>query len=181
MSWRRKKQVGKTLVRVAGPLDKAGHIAQQPPVWAGLTAALACLGGEKGRQAALRGAVSYLGAAVLANLVVKPLVRRPRPRKAKKGVGPVTSSFPSGHGATHVAFVFASTQEMPVLFPPLAATALVAHWSIIRSRGHFPSDLLIGGFMGLGVALAVRKLWPQPPEPPDDSDTGPPSRLQPAG
>ena len=148
------------LDRVVTGLDKFGHVAQQPPVWAALSAAMAAVG-PRGRRAALRGIVGYFGAAGLANLVVKPLVKRPRPPEAQaRKVGPVTSSFPSGHGATHVALVFSASQELPAVFPPLAVTALAAHWSIVRTGGHYLSDVMLGGFLGLGVALALRRWWP---------------------
>lgn len=157
-----------SVVRLA---DKAGHVAQQPPTWAGWTAVIAFGGGERGRRAAARAGVGYVAAAVVANLVVKPLVQRPRPRKARKrGLGPVTSSFPSGHAATHLAFIAGSARELPVTFFPLAASALLAHWSIVRSRGHHPTDVVFGGFLGLGVALLVNKLWPGPPVPSGASD-----------
>lgn len=147
-------------------LDTVGHVAQQPPTWVGWTAVIALAGGQRGRRAAARAGLCYAAAAIVANLVVKPVVRRPRPRKARKrGFGPVTSSFPSGHAATHLAFIAGAAEEWPVTFFPLALSALAAHWSIVRSRGHHPTDVVFGGLLGLGVALLVRKWWPQAPRP----------------
>jgi undecaprenyl-diphosphatase len=142
-------------------LDRAGRISQQPPVWAAITAALAVVPRARSRRAALRGAVCYGVTAVIANLVVKPIVGRDRPPEAGRGrIGPITSSFPSGHAATDVAFVFGVAQELPVLFLPLGAMALAAHWSLVRTRGHYASDVLFGGLVGIGVVLAIRKVWP---------------------
>ena len=31
---------------------------------------------------------------------------------------------------------------------------------MIRSRGHYSTDVLVGGAVGIGVALATWKLWP---------------------
>ncbi len=163
--------------RVLRVLDKAGHLAQEPPTWAAWAALIAKVGGPRGRRAAARATACYTVAAVVANLMVKPVVRRPRPRKARKeGIGPVTSSFPSGHAATHLAFIAGSTQELPVTFFPLAATAVAAHWSIVRSRGHHPTDVAFGGLLGLGVAAAVSKAWPptRGREAPDPSPSGVP-------
>ena len=140
---------------------RLGDIVQQPPVWVAVAAALAGGGGARGKRAAARGVVSYGAAAVVANVVIKPLVRRSRPPGAGAGrPGPVTSSFPSGHTATDLAFSLGVTQEIPVLFIPLTVATLAAHWSMIRSRGHYPSDVLVGGAVGIAVAITVWRVWP---------------------
>jgi membrane-associated phospholipid phosphatase len=140
---------------------RMGDVAQQPPVWAGVAAALALGGGDRGRRAALRASVCYGVTAVVANLIVKPLVARSRPPGAGEDrAGPVTSSFPSGHAATDLAFTFAAAQEIPVLFLVLAPATLAAHWSVVRSRGHYPSDVLVGGLLAVAVALVAWKVWP---------------------
>ncbi len=151
---------------------RMGDIAQQPPVWAGLAAALALGGGLQGRRAALRGSVCYVTAAVAGNVVIKPLVGRSRPPEAGKGrTGPVTSSFPSGHAATDLAFVVGASQELPALFLPLSIATLAAHWSLVRSRGHYASDVIAGGVLAFVVALPLWKLWP-PRRPESDGQGG---------
>lgn len=145
-------------------LGRMGDLAQQPPVWAGLAAALALGDGARGRRAALRGAVCYGLSAVVANAVVKPFVARRRPPGAGRGrPGPVTSSFPSGHAATDLAFSIGVAQEIPALFLPLALATSTAHWSLVRSRGHYPTDVLAGGVIGVAVGLAAWRLWPSGP------------------
>ena len=140
---------------------RVGDITQQPPLWAAVAVALALGGGSRGKRAAARGTACYGIAAVVANLGIKPLVGRGRPPGAGEGrPGPVTSSFPSGHTATDLAFSLAAAQEIPVLLIPFTAATLAAHWSMIRSRGHYPTDVLVGGAVGVGVALAGWKLWP---------------------
>jgi undecaprenyl-diphosphatase len=105
---------------------RLGDISQQPPAWAALAGALAACGGPRGRRAAVRGAVLYVVTAVVANLGVKPLVGRSRPPRAGKNrLGPVTSSFPSGHAATDLAFSLGVAQELPLLFLPLAIPIVV--------------------------------------------------------
>ncbi|HEX2041127.1 MAG TPA: phosphatase PAP2 family protein [Acidimicrobiales bacterium] len=143
---------------------RLGDIVQQPPVWAGLAALLAVGGGPRGKRAAVRGAACYSLAAVVANLVIKPVVGRSRPPGSGEGrPGPVTSSFPSGHTATDLAFSLAVSQEMPTLFIPLTAATMAAHWSMVRSRGHYASDVLVGGVVGIVVALTAWRLWPPGP------------------
>jgi undecaprenyl-diphosphatase len=145
---------------VVRALDRTGSVAQQPPTWAGAALVLAATG-RRGGRAAVRGSVCYAITGLVANVLVKPLVARRRPPPARrKLIGPVTTSFPSGHGATDVAFVFGASQELPASFLPLGALATVAHWSLVRSGGHYPSDVVAGGFVGLAVALLTRRFWP---------------------
>ena len=148
---------------------RVGDVVQQPPVWAGVAGALALGGGARGRRAALRGSVCYCTTAILANLAIKPMVSRRRPPGAGDNrTGPVTSSFPSGHAATDLAFTLAASQEIPALFAVLAPATTAAHWSLIRSRGHYPSDVFAGGVLAFVVVVVAWKLWP--PGPPADND-----------
>ena len=146
--------------RGATKFGRLGDVAQQPPVWVGLAAVLGVAGGPRGRRAAVRGSLCYGVTAVVVNLI-KPLVGRRRPPGAGEGrTGPITSSFPSGHAATDLAFTLGVAQEIPVLFIPLALATSAGHWSIVRSRGHYPSDVFVGGCVGVAVAAAVWVLRP---------------------
>ncbi len=150
------------LGRAATVLDRVGAVTKRPPIWAVVSAGLIRWGGRRGRDAALRGGVAYLVAAFVANVVIKPAVHRPRPRGSEQArVGPITSSFPSGHAATDLAFVFGVSQRVPTLFPPLAACTIAAHWSLVRTRAHHLTDILVGGALGIAVAAAVGALWPK--------------------
>ncbi len=140
---------------------RTGDIVQQPPVWVAVAALLALGGGERGRRAALRGSVCYGLTAIVGNLVLKPLVGRSRPPGAGEGQsGPVTSSFPSGHAATDLAFTLAASQEIPLLFVVLGPATTAAHWSLVRSRGHYPSDVFAGGLLAVAVVLVAWRIWP---------------------
>jgi membrane-associated phospholipid phosphatase len=156
--------------RLTTTLDRVGGIAKRPPIWAVVAAGLVATGGRRGRDAALRGGVAYGIAAVLANVVVKPAVHRSRPPGSEQArIGPLTSSFPSGHAATDLAFVFGVSQAVPALFPPLAACTFAAHWSLVRTRAHYLTDILAGGALGIAVAVAVGALWPKGEEEPPPS------------
>jgi undecaprenyl-diphosphatase len=149
--------VGTFLTRLA----RAGRIAEQPPFWGCVATALTVRGGVRGRQAALRGSAGYIVAAFVANIGIKPFVDRRRPQGAGKGrIDPLTSSFPSGHTASDLAFIFGVAQELPLLVIPLAGATTAAHWSLIRSRKHHVSDVFGGGVIGLVVAHVMWKLWP---------------------
>ncbi len=76
-------------------------------------------------------------------------------------VGPLTSFFLSGHAASDLAFTFAASKEIPLLFIPLSSPrhsrlSLVS----IPKLGHYPSDVLVGGALGIVVAMVSWKLWP---------------------
>ena len=151
--------VGKGSRKGSSFFGRAGDVIQRPPTWAAIAAALSATG-ERGRRAALRGSVCYLSAAA-AHLPIKAVVgRRHPPGSARHQLGPVTSSFPSGHAASDLAFVFGAAQELPVAFVPLSACTLAVHWSLVRRRAHYPSDVLAGGALGIAVALTIWKLWP---------------------
>ena len=150
------------MTRVVGKgssvFSRAGDIIQRPPAWAGVAALLSATG-ERGRRAALRGGVCYLSAAAV-HLPIKALVgRKHPPGAARHQLGPMTSSFPSGHAASDLAFAIGAAQELPLAFLPLSACTMAAHWSLVRKRAHYPSDVLAGGALGIAVALAAWKLW----------------------
>ena len=70
-------------------------------------------------------------------------------------LGPATSSFPSGHAASDLSFTFGVAQELPLMFVPLSAATLGAHWALVRGREHYPSDVFACGALGIAVALAA--------------------------
>ena len=153
------KLIGKGSRRGSAPLSRASDIARQPLFWGAVAAALA-LSGASGRRAALRGGACYATTGLL-HLPIKRLVGRRHPRGAGlMRLGPVSSSFPSGHAASDLSFTFGVAQELPLLFIPLSAATLGAHWALIRGREHYPSDVFAGGALGIAVALAARILWP---------------------
>jgi len=86
--------------------------------------------------------------------------RRHPPGAALHQLGPFTSSFPSGHAAADLAFVFGASQELPRLFLPLSVASSAVHWSLVRKRAHYPSDVLAGGALGILVAAVAWVVWP---------------------
>lgn len=138
---------------------KAGDITKRPPVWVGVAAALA-VAGPRGRKAVTRGGTCY-AATGMAQLLLKSAIGRDRPAGAGPlGMGTLTSSLPSGHAGSDLAFVLGAAQELPMLVVPLSAATLAAHWSLVRSRSHYPSDVFAGGVLGIAVALVAWWVWP---------------------
>lgn len=153
------KLVGWGSRRGSTGFGRAGDITKKPPVWLGVAAALA-VAGPRGRRAAARGGACY-AATGGAQLLLKAAIGRDRPRGAGPlGLGPLTSSLPSGHAGSDLAFVLGAAQELPVLVLPLSAATLSAHWSLVRSRSHYPSDVIAGGVLGIAAALAAWLVWP---------------------
>ena len=107
-------------------------------------------------------AVAFAG---ILDQVVKNIVCRARPSAAAPGaffaVFPcfpapyALSSFPSGHATT----AFALATLLTLWYPKWAAAwlglAALVGWSRIALGPHFPSDVLAGGLLGVGVVL----LW----------------------
>lgn len=162
--WRReerllRKVVGRGSRHGKSPASRAGDILRQPIIWGGFATAIA-LTGPRGRRAALRG-VACSATASLIHLPLKRAFRRPRPRGARlHGNALLTSSFPSGHTASDLSFVFGASQEAPILFAPLSAATVASHWSLMRSRKHYPSDIVAGGVIAFAVSAAAWKLRP---------------------
>lgn len=138
---------------------RTADMLKHPPTWAAIAGGLA-MTGPRGRHAAARGTVSYVVAS-LVHLPLKAFVGRKHPpgASAVARIGPVTSSFPSGHMASELAFSIGAAQELPLLILPLYGATVASEWSLIRSRSHYPSDVFAGGLLALGVAAAVWKLW----------------------
>ncbi len=152
--------VGKGSKSASIKLGRFGDITKRPATWAGIAGVLA-LSGRRGRQAAARASACYV-AGTLAHLVVKVAVGRPRPPGASRHttIGPVTTSFPSGHCASELAFSLGAAQEIRWLFVPLYAATLAGEWSLVRSRAHYPSDIFAGAAISVVVAVVASKVWP---------------------
>ena len=139
---------------------RLGDHTKRPTLWAGVAVALA-LSGRRGRNAAARGAVGYVAGGIV-HLPVKAAVNRDRPPGASRlaRIGPVTSSFPSGHCASELGFSIGAAQEVPWLFAPLYTATLAAEWALVRCRAHYPSDIFGGAAISIVVAFAMAKAWP---------------------
>ena len=141
-------------------LGRVGDVTKRPPAWVGMAGAIA-LTGPRGRRAAMRGSAFYV-AGTAAHLAVKVVVGRTRPPGASRhtSIGPITSSFPSGHCASELAFSLGAAQEVPWLFVPLYAATIAAEWSLVRSRAHYPSDIFAGAAISVVIALVAWRMWP---------------------
>ncbi len=123
---------------LAGVLWLVGKMARKR-VWQ--TAALACL-------------LASATAGMTANLF-RLTLGRPRPATdvPDRFYGLVPShkyhSFPSGHSATACGSAAALAVALPVVGVPALAAAGGVVWSRMYLKQHFPSDVLVGGCLGI--------------------------------
>ena len=101
--------------------------------------------------------------------MLKPLVDRARPFEVDTSVTlidarPTTAAFPSGHAAMAVAGAVAGSRLIPWsawAWWPLAAIIAVSR---VYLGVHWPSDVLVGALIGLGMTWFVLGGRPNPPE-----------------
>ena len=111
-------------------------------------------------------------ASAVTNLGFKTLLPRARPLPEHLPVfrfvhpQPTSSSMPSGHSASAVAFALGVGLVRPALGAALAPVAAGVAYSRVHTGAHWPSDVLFGSAIGAGAAMVTRKWWPvRPPFP----------------
>ncbi|MFF6773804.1 phosphatase PAP2 family protein [Streptomyces sp. NPDC012637] len=142
---------------VAGLARGLSYSGEHAALWLAAGATAAAL--DPARRAAwLRGS-ALVGAAHLASMGVKRVVRRPRPRPERYAPLVRTAgrhSFPSSHASSAAAAAVAFT----ALHPPLRHVAVPAAVAMCLSRlvvgVHYPSDVAAGALLGAATAAAGR-------------------------
>jgi undecaprenyl-diphosphatase len=144
-------------------LRRLSILADHGKLWFAVAALLSLFGG-RWRRAALRGVASQGASSALTNAVLKQLFGRVRPdmanlqshRKLPRELG--TLSFPSGHSSSAGAFVTGVAVEAPAAGLVLAPVALGVGYSRVHVGVHYPGDVLVGLAVGVGTALAGRRI-----------------------
>lgn len=140
------------MVRVAKALGKAGN---NGAVWLAIGIGLAIVDSTN-REAWL--ICAALGpVAIGLNYVIKAIVRRPRPLLEglpPLGGAPSSLSFPSAHATSSFVVATAMTRV-----EPLGALAFALAFALALGRPylgmHYPSDVVAGAVLGVGLGLLV--------------------------
>jgi diacylglycerol kinase family enzyme/membrane-associated phospholipid phosphatase len=135
-------------------MPRLSTAANHSALWLALAAGIGAIGGRRGRRAALRGVLAVAGASSISSGFLERLLPRRRPPLA-------ASSMPSGHATSAAAFATAVSIEFPELAVPLGALAAAVAYSRVYNGVHYPADVLLGGAIGIGVAVATTKVWPR--------------------
>ena len=146
----------------ASELTVLTTVAHGGLLWMGIAAALAARPGRT-RWAARDGVVAVAMASASSHLIGRWLPRR-RPAvdhlPAYQALvrKPTSSSFPSSHAATAAAFTTAIACESPAAGLVVTPVAMAVAHSRLRTRAHWPSDVVAGALWGTAVGLATRRL-----------------------
>jgi membrane-associated phospholipid phosphatase len=131
--------------------------------WVAAGAAIAMLGGRRGRRAGFATALASVGATYIVQKQVKPRFRRVRPfvdREARVvGIRPVDHSFPSGHTASSFAAATALSIYYPTAAPLAFGLATGVGVSRVHLGVHFPSDVAVGAAIGIGLGTLFGALF----------------------
>jgi len=151
------------------PLSRA---ADHSKLWVGCAAVLALSGDRFARRAATRGLLAIGLTSAVTNALIKPLFRRVRPTSepapwlVRTARMPGSTSFPSGHAASAAAFAVGAGMELPAVAAPLGLLAAAVGASRVRTRVHYPADVVAGAAVGAAIALGTRRLWAVAPHHP---------------
>ena len=130
-------------------------------IW--IVAALALMAAKQHRRGGITLALGLICSLLIGNLLLKPLVARPRPCWLDETVVLLTAmptdySFPSGHSLSgFIAGTILLRYDKRFGVPALILAALLA-FSRLYLFLHFPSDVLAGILLGIGVGLGVSLL-----------------------
>lgn len=145
-----------------GPVRKLSNAANHSRLWLAIAVAIAVLGGERERRAALEGVVSIGVTSASVNLLAKSIALRPRPHfeglerfPTREIEMPRSSSFPSGHAASAYAFSYAVGRHLPGSAIPVGLLAGAVAYSRVHVGVHYPADVAVGATIGTGIASMV--------------------------
>ena len=137
-------------------LSALTHLGDSGIVWIVLAVVLLCI--PKTRRAGLCVVCALILDLIFCNLLIKPLLNRPRPFALRQVelliAAPKDASFPSGHTAASCAATAALFASKSALRWPALALTLVIAFSRLYLYVHFPTDVLGGALVGAACGLA---------------------------
>ena len=134
-------------------------------LWAGLGIIALLADRGNGKRSMIGVLMTFVLAYVSVELILKPLIARPRPFAVLDGVrmlrwmGPISSySFPSGHCASSAAAAFVLGSYYKRFRLPLALLVGSIAYSRIYLGVHYPSDCLAGLAVGVFCGLLAMRV-----------------------
>lgn len=116
---------------------------------------------KKTRKIGIISGVALLGSLIVNNEIIKNLVRRPRPFMTFTELRiliprPSQFSFPSGHSSSSFAAAAVFYRYLPKKFgvPAMVMACLIA-FSRLYIGVHYPTDVLAGAMVGVGLSYAA--------------------------
>ncbi len=147
------------------PLSRLSHFANHSKPWFLVAGALALFGGRTGRRAALTGVAAIGAASLVVNQPMKLAGDRDRPDRVGHAVPearwvpmPTSTSFPSGHSASALAFAVAVGDVVPALRRPLRVAGATVAFSRVYTGVHYPGDVLVGAATGAVLGRLVSRV-----------------------
>jgi undecaprenyl-diphosphatase len=139
-----------------------GSAAEDGALWLAIGAGAAALDPPRRRRWLVAAAVGP--AAIVANLPIKRLVRRPRPRLdlPRLGVAPSEHSFPSAHAVSAFAAASAFKCVTPIAAGPAFGLAVVLSAGRPYLGMHHPSDVIAGALLGLSLGRLFAPVFRSP-------------------
>ena len=133
--------------------------------WFWILLALILLCFKRTRRLGLAMAVSLILSTIVTNLLLKPIIARPRPYELRelsiKVPLPGDPSFPSGHTTVSFSGAFALFWQNKKAGTPALVLATLIAFSRLYFYLHFPTDVLGGFVIGLAASLASALLLPR--------------------
>ncbi|MBJ7330159.1 MAG: phosphatase PAP2 family protein [Solirubrobacteraceae bacterium] len=141
------------------------HSADHGRLWFAAAAVLGLCGGACGRRAGRDGLLALGVASAVTNIALKPLGGRRRPDRDAHDVPaarhvrmPGSTSFPSGHSASAIAFSVAAAHGLPRSGGiPIRALGLLVAYTRVHAGVHYPGDVLAGGAVGWIAARVITR------------------------
>ena len=121
---------------------------------------------KKTRRFGVAMAISLILSTLATNVILKPLIARPRPYEMRSIEGldkvlmPSDASFPSGHTTVSFSAAFSLFWQDKKYGAPMLALAVLISFSRLYFYLHFPTDVLGGVVVGLLASLASKALTP---------------------
>ena len=118
---------------------------------------------RKYRKIGVFSIVSLIICALAVNVILKPLIHRPRPFSELADItllikAPKDYSFPSGHTAASFVMVYIFFRHIKKYFIPVFITGILITFSRMYLSVHFPSDIIAGIIIGIFSGYAGEKL-----------------------